>query len=121
MFSAILPLCRRPPFLFPCLPIRQPKKRSPSFGLMERRVVGEQAAPSRSLVSLHLHSTGGGGGDGGSGGGSRGAINNGDGSGAPFHAYVADAGPGFYTPDMSAPPLPNEGRRRRGRAKQLLL
>ncbi|CAN0075135.1 unnamed protein product [Pylaiella littoralis] len=87
--------------------------RSPSFDLMERRVVGEQAAPSRSLVSLHLHSTGGG------GGGGRSAAKNGDGLGAPFHAYVPDAGPGFCAPDMSAPPLPNEAQRwRRSNAKQ---
>lgn len=82
---------------------------------MQRRVVGERAAPGRSLASLRLHATtagdpGGGGEDDGFGGTKRG-----DGLGAPFHAYMADAGPGCYTPDMCAPPLPNEARRGRGR------
>eukprot|EP00903_Cladosiphon_okamuranus_P018120 g16675.t1 len=91
-------------------------RRSPSFDLMQRRVVGEHAAPGRSLASLHLHATvGGGGGRGGSGwvgGGDCGSEGgkSGDGYGAPFHAYMPDTGPGHYTPDMCAPPLPNEAR-----------
>lgn len=81
---------------------------------MQRRVVGERAATSRSLASLHLHVTVGGG-DCGFGGGNNGT----DGPGAPFHAYMPGAGPGHYTPDMCAPPLPNEARRRgRGGAKR---
>ncbi|CAM9498249.1 unnamed protein product [Ectocarpus fasciculatus] len=84
--------------------------RSPAFDLMQRRVVGDQAAAGRSLASLHLHSAENGGGSGSSN--SRGGR---DGLGAPFHAYLSEAGPGHYTPDMSAPPLPNEARRwRRG-------
>ncbi|CAM9536270.1 unnamed protein product [Scytosiphon promiscuus] len=80
--------------------------RSPSFDLMERRVVGEQAATGRSLASLHLHSA-----ISGAGGGVGGDTGDRNGLGAPFHAYVSQAGPGHYTPDMSAPPLPNEARR----------
>lgn len=77
---------------------------------MQRRVVGDQAAAGRSLASLHLHSA-----ENGGGGGSSNGRGGRDGLGAPFHAYLSETGPGHYTPDMSAPPLPNEAKQwRRG-------
>lgn len=82
-----------------------PQFRSPSFDLMQRRVVGEKATAGRSLASLHLHSTGG---------GCCSDKRNGEGL-TPFHAYMCEMGPGQYTPDMCAPPLLSQAGRRRHR------
>lgn len=83
-----------------------PTIRSPSFDLMEPRVVGERASTGRSLASLHLHTT------------RIGGEKKGHGL-TPFHAYMSESGPGEYTPDVCAPLLPDQGRRRFNRMKKI--